>query len=592
MERNSSEAPDRSRLLERLPEHRVGATTQDASRIGGRRAATPAHETSQPAPSLTSLSHSSEVIKLFRNGRRRSVPLVAMVAAGALLAACATGSGTDGKGPSGKAPSDKALTIGIIGGVPNLDPINANNLTVDESVRPVYDNLVDFDSSGELTGRLATKWTTSPDGKSINFTLRDDAKFHDGAPVTSDDVAFTLDRIKALGIGVASKLTQYESTTVSDPTHFTIRLSSPSSIFLGALNRVYVLNSKLVKSHLGTDNAQGWLASAGAGSGPYTLEEYTANSQIVYRTNPDYVGNANPKRAQVVVYRLLDSNATAQNQLLSGAIQVATGVPLAQLAQFQGNSKFEVALIPDRLLTVIYFNTQKGLTANPEIRRAIRLAYDYDAHTESILRGHANVASGILTPQTDCRADLATAKQNLDESKALFAKAGASDATLTLSFQPGIAELASGAELLQSSLAKIGVTLKLVPNAFPAYLQMLASPATTPDLAISWFSQPDPNPGSTLNPQFNSKYVGTGSNFSQFSNPEVDKLLSEAVASSDPDLQCANFKKVQEIVDEQAVVLPIAYQQRVYISTPNVTGVDITHPGHDGQFHPAHYGFN
>src|SRR5262249_28424239 len=103
--------------------------------------------------------------------------------------------------------------------------------------------LVNYDADNKIVGRLAEKFALSANASSVDITLRSGAKFHDGSPITAKDVAYTLDRYNRLGKGVAQFIKGYDSSTVTDDTHLTIKLSKPNSLFLGGLSKIYILNS-------------------------------------------------------------------------------------------------------------------------------------------------------------------------------------------------------------------------------------------------------------------------------------------------------------------------------------------------------------
>ncbi|MEV8634111.1 ABC transporter substrate-binding protein [Streptosporangium sp. NPDC051023] len=509
----------------------------------------------------------------------RGAGLGAALLAVATLTACTAGGTTSGKSTT---PATRdMLTFGVDGTLPNLDPILASNSTVDQAVVPVYDALLDFSPANEIVGRLAEKWTVAPDARSIAFTLRPGVAFHDGTPVTAKDVAYTLERIKKLGVGVAESVAAYDKTEITDDTHFTIRLSTPSSLFLGALSKVYILNSKLVQASAGSDDGQAWLATHTAGSGPYTLASYTPNQQIKYVRNDSYAG-ADPRIAKTVVYRLLPESATQRDELESGNIDVSDGIDPIDVPAFEKNPRFEAVRLKKPQGLYVFFNTQKGATADKRIREAVRLAYDYQGHAKTILRGFGSVAAGPLPDTMGCRADIPDAKQDLARAKELVAESGQKDLKLTMAYQQIFSEHAEAATALQSALKQIGITLELKPTAYPNYLESLKSVDTTPQLALLWDNPPTPDAGSLLYRTYSSKFLGSSTNYGQYKNAEVDALLDKAVASGDETARCAEYKKVQELIEADAATMNIADHETVIIAPKGVTGIEL---------YPAHVGY-
>jgi peptide/nickel transport system substrate-binding protein len=506
--------------------------------------------------------------------RWRLLPLLLALGLGVAATGCAGSSAASGQG------SAKASSL-ILGSDPtprSLDPILADDAEVDESVVPTYDPLVDYDPDGKLTGRLAEKYVVAPDARSITLTLRN-ATFHDGSPVTGEDVAYTLDRISRLGVGVAHLVTDYASTTVVDQKTVTIKLKTATNLFLGSLSRVYILNSKLVKANAGGDDGQAYLATHEAGSGPYVLKDYQPSTPTRFQRYDKYWDPAAADEIQTVTYRPLAETVTHRDELLAGGIQGSLSIDPGDLAQFTGNPKYHVTELKKAQGTYVFFNTQRGLLRDPRVREAIRLSYDYQGHVSTILGGAGSVATGPLPNTMSCRPDLPPPTMDLDKARSLLAQAGASGATFTMEYQPIFSEHKDAATALQGQLKKIGVTLNLKAITYQQYLQQLKSPDSTPDLAMLWDNPPTPDPGSMLYTRYDSKFVGSSTNFGQYHNPQLDSLLDKAVTTPDANESCQLYEQAQRLLVADSAVMYIADHKQVVVSSV---------PFKDMRLYPAH----
>ncbi|MBM0126278.1 ABC transporter substrate-binding protein [Pimelobacter simplex] len=484
--------------------------------------------------------------------------------------------------PSGSgAAGDTTLTFGVDGTVPNIDPVLADNSTVDQSVVPMYESLVDYDPDGTLQGRLATEWTVSEDARSVTFTLREGAKFHDGAPVTAEDVKYTFDRAKSLGVGVAQFLSDYASAEVVSPTEVRINLSSPSSLFLGGLAKVYIVNSALVEKNAGSDQGQSWLASNEAGSGPYTLEDFKPNRQILFEKYDDFTGEVNEAAPDKIVYRLIPESSTQREEMLAGNIDVADGIEPQDLSAVLEQDHFTSVELAKAQGLYVYFNMQRPPFDDPEVREGIRLAYDYQAHVDTILGGHGAVATGVAPAVMDCRPDIEPFAQDLDRARELLSGLAASGKELTLAYQSIFAEQADAATALQSTLRDLGVTVKLKTVDYPTYIESLGSVGTTPDMAVIWDNPPTPDVGSLLTTRYHSKFRETSTNFGQYGNPAVDKLLDEANTTGDAAARCELYQQVQQQLNDDSASMPVADEVTTVVVPTTVTGVEL-YPAHTG----------
>jgi peptide/nickel transport system substrate-binding protein len=492
-----------------------------------------------------------------------------------IVTGCSSG-GSETSDESGSTPT----TIVLADNEPpqTFDPIQAGNSTVNAVVIPLYDTLIDFDAKSELGSRLAESWTVSEDGLKIDMTLRSGVKFHDGAELTSADVQYTMDRVKELNVGVAAEVLAYDSTTVKDNLNFTINLSEPSAPFLSALSRIYILNSALVKANEGSDLGQAWLSSNDAGSGPYTLKSYATNQEAAFEKFPDYYRGFDGQADSVVIRYIVESS-TQRDALLNGDVDIAYDVATTDLASFESNADFEVTKADTLVQLYIFFNMQKGETVDPKVREAIRLAYDYQSHVDSILAGNGAIAEGPLPSVMNCHANIAPGKQDLEKAKQLLAEAGKSDLKLTMSYLSVIEEMNRAGTLLQSALREIGVELTLQTVTFPEYMEQVSTVETTPDLGMIYAFPSYPDPHSVLAINFDSTYIGGGYNYASYNNPEVDSLVRDAAVSTDQAVRCSLYEKVQQIVEGDFVSINISNPKFVVVKRAGITG-DIYRPAH------------
>lgn len=492
--------------------------------------------------------------------RLRSTRTAATVlAAGLLLTACAgTAQEAAGGGSTSTAATrDETVIIGTGATPQSLEPAIADEVQTDFTVSSMYDKLVTFDGDGNLVPQLATEWEFGDDAASVTLTLRDDVTFHSGNPFTAADVVYTLDRVKKLGLGVASFVSDYESAEAVDDTHVTITMRAPNAAFVGALSKVYVLDSALVAENAGSDDAQQWLATNDAGSGAYTLSTYTANQTTEVARYADYWDFDDARPAQVV-YRYITESGTLRDELTSGGIDVATGLAATDVTALEAADGLQVESLPSMLELFVMFNTQgSGMTSDPKVREAIQLAYDYDGHIASILQGKGQVASGLAAPSVGCRYDAGPTQQDVARAKELLDEAGATGKSVTMVYQQQIPEHAKAATLLQSNLADIGLTLELQPVTYPEYVAMLESADTTPDLGLLWDFPYYPEIGPMLYRVYDSQFIDQ-TNYARYANPEVDELLESGLANPDPEAACQQFVDAQKLIVDDHVAMTIS----------------------------------
>ena len=441
-----------------------------------------------------------------------------------------------------------------------LDPLRADSATTASVVNALYDTLVRFDDA-KMSGSLATEYGYGDDARSVRITLRPGVTFHDGTVLTAKDVAYTLDRLKRLGTGIAALIDGYESTTVTDDTHLTINLSKPNTLFISALSKIWILNAALVGANAGTDEGQSWLQSNDAGSGPYVLGDMSQG--VTVNLFPDYWAKEEG-RPEAIVFRRIDESSTLRDELRAGNVDVIYNISERDAAAMEQDPSLKVVPMNIGTQAEIVFNTHAGPTADPKVRRALRMVYDYAGGLRAIRAGRGKPANGPLPERLDCRPDLPEVTRDLDAAKALLAEAGASDIKLKMSFQPVFEQQKQEATLFQSNLREIGVELELEPITFPNYLVSLKDPNQIPQMMLLEDSPQFPDAGIMLVKGYRSDSIGT--NRTGYANPEVDKLLNEALATADDAKRCELYKQVQTILDSDSVMIDMygVYKSAAY----------------------------
>lgn len=506
---------------------------------------------------------------------RRIAAVATALVAVAVLAGCSSG----GNASSSSSARTNTLVIAENEVPASFDPVQADNSTVDEVVSPAYDTLLAYDGN-DLKGSLATDWKLSDDGKSLDVTLRDDVTFHDGSKLTAEDVAYTLDRIKTINTGVAAFLTAYDSTTVTDDTHLTIALSAADATFVPALSRVYILEKALVSKHEGDDNAQSWLSTNDAGSGPYQLTKYTDNQSASYSRYEDYWRGFDGQ-AEKLQFQYFSSANDESQALKSGDVDIAMDIAPSEWASYESNKAYKVDQATTNVGLYAFFNMDGTTTKEKALRQAVATAYDYSSHVKSILKGAGTELDGVLPSGFGIGTDGVTQpKYDLDAAKKLIDDNDLSGTTLTMTYFKATTEMEQAATLLQSSLKEIGVTLDVKAVTYPAYVEMASKPETRPDIAEVYAFPAFPDASAVLYQNFDSKFIGGGQNWGAYSNPEVDQLLASAQSSTDEDQRKADYLKVEQIVTGDYATINMANSKYVTVMSDRVQGYT---------YQPAHH---
>ncbi|WKA32068.1 ABC transporter substrate-binding protein [Bradyrhizobium roseum] len=349
-----------------------------------------------------------------------------------------------------------------------------------------YDRLVAFDRKREagvwvfdrskIRGELAESYEVSPDGLKITFKLRD-TKWHDGTPVTADDVKWSLDRAvsaKSLSKGQlgTGSLTTPEQFVVVDARTIAITLPKPDRLALSNLATPLapIFNSKLARQHATPEDpwAQEWLKTHTAGSGAYTIESFKPGEQVMLRRNDDWKGGRDGQLPffKRVIEQTVSEPATRANLIERGDADIATDLQASDVLALQSRGKLRVDSTPQSNgFTMVAFNTRMAPFDNVKVRQAIAAALPYESMLEASIfkRGVALFGASWTEPPTGDFPQAMPTRTDLAKAKQLLAEAGfATGFKTTFSINVGSAAITEPmAALIKESLAKIAIEVDI-----------------------------------------------------------------------------------------------------------------------------------
>lgn len=330
-----------------------------------------------------------------------------------------------------------------------------------------------------VTGELAESYTVSPDGLKITFKLRPDAKFHDGSPVTAEDVKWSLDRaVTAPVLGKAQLLTgsmtSADQFKVIDPLTFEVTLPKPDKLALPNLATVYALiyNSKLAKAHVTADDpyAVNWLKDNEVGSGAYIVEAYKPGEQATAKRSEAWNRGTPDKPAffKRLIIQTIPEPATRANLVERGDADLVIDLQASDVQALEAKAKLKVISTPQyNSVTFVSMNNKIPPFDNVDVRRAVAYALPYDDMFKAALFGRGAPLYGASWAGGKATSGLYPAPQpvklDLDKAKAYLKDAGMPEGfSTTFSFNVGQASTAEPmAALIKESLAKIGIKVDI-----------------------------------------------------------------------------------------------------------------------------------
>ena len=454
--------------------------------------------------------------------------------------------------------------------VPTLASYLSTSMPVGQTASKIYDGLLEYNFDLSPRPCLAESWNVSPDGLTITFNIRKGVKFHDGHPMTSEDVRYSIMEVLIKYHPRGGKFKIIESMQTPDDHTVLIKLKSSSPALMMAFSGY---ESPIIPKHLfaGKDIKNHPLANKPIGTGPFKFVEWKRGQYMRFDRNPDYWSPGQPYFDRIVVQTIPDS-ATRSAVLEKGDFQ------LAGFGAVPNNDAKRLDALPNLIVTTkgyenfspiseLDFNTKLKPFNNKKVRQAVAFCIDRKFVIENIWFGFGKPATGPINSNFEA-AGLYTSKvKNYDVSNRievanrLLDEAGyprKSDGyrfEITHDITPYGGEWKSFGEYTVQQLDKIGIKARLRVEDVATWLKRIY---TNYDFTLSsnWLNTfADPVLG--VHRLYHSNAIKPGTvfkNASRWSSPLTDKLMDMASVEPDQEERGALYQAFQKILVEEVPV--------------------------------------
>ena len=498
--------------------------------------------------------------------RRRRLALASAALSGALLlAACSTAADDGGTGDAAEPASGGTLVFGRTASVTDLDlnrQITANNAF---AIDKIFEPLVSFDENGEIVPWLA-EYAVEGSGTRYVFTLREGVRFSDGAPVTPADVVFSLERHREVG-GPLPLTAPIEAVEATGEREVTITLSAPYTPFLSELAG---FSNGILPADFGGASEQEFFRDP-VGTGPFVVDEWDPNGDLSFVRNEHYWQEGKPY-LDGLVYRFVADDTQLRQQLAAGQLDAIDTVPAAAAAEVDAAPETVLSQTEGWSTEQVFFNTQREEFADPHVRRAIARALDREGITAATTFGTAEVADALLPPSIAYSADgegYALAHDSAAAQRELAQSAYPDGFRTTLLIAAGNAQRAQIAQIVQASLAEIGIDVEIEQLDIAAFRERFFAFDYDVMLNSGQSDAPDPNGFITFqaDPEGFSKSYWT-----HFTDDRVTELMHRGRAIPDGEEREAVYLEIQRILAEQVPYIPLFHPANLKATAAGVHG--------------------
>ncbi len=500
---------------------------------------------------------------------------------------------TQTQAPTSDGKKGKTLIVGRGGDSVGLDPIRVTDGESFKVTENIMETLVFYKKdSTEVVPGLAESWEVSKDGKTYTFKLRKGVKFHDGTDFNADAVVFNFERWMDKNNPLHDK-EGYEyyndmfggykgdkdhviaSVKALDPYTVEFKLNKPQAPFLANLGMspFAIASPEALKKYKDKFNENP------VGTGPFIFKEWKRNDTITLVKNPNYWRPGLPKLDELI-FKVIPDNSARLTALTNGEIDLMDGLNPDDVQTVKDNKDLQLILRPSMNVGYLGFNVEKKPFDNPKVRQAIGYAINKKGLIDAFYAGLAEPAKNPMPPSLwGYNDNIQDREYNLDKAKQLLAEAGYPSGFKTEFWampvpRPYMPNGQKIAEAMQQDFKKIGIDTKIVTYEWATYLDKTKKGEQTMFL-LGWTGD-NGDPDNFLATLLDKNNIG-GNNRSRYASEEAHKILMQAQAEPDQAKRTELYKKAQEIIFNDAPMIPLVHSTPPLAAKATVTGY-VPHP--------------
>ncbi len=459
----------------------------------------------------------------------------------------------------------KTLNFALDGNPDTLDPHKTSGTLTFQTLKSIYDTLVEPDMSEKIVPALAEKWEVSEDELTWTFYLKKGVVFHNGDKLTAKDVKATFDRIMDKATA-SPKAKEFGSiTAIETPDDFTVvlKLKEPAAPLLATLASGWgaILPKSLIDS--GHD-----FGNQPVGTGPFVLKEWIRDSQIILDKNDKYWMKGYPKLDRVTIH-IIPERAVQIQGLISGQLDVAYLIDKDDLPILEASQDVTIEKSMTALILVMSINCSNPVLQDVRVRRAINHAIDKQKVLDVAYNGGQPIGTFMDYGNAYYKDFNALYPYDPEKAKKLLAEAGVAPETVFELFLPQNYELhVKAGEMYQDMLAKVGLNVKIKLVDWSTWISDVYRAAKYDLTVIGHTGKLDPD-GTLAGYGSEGRYV-------KWVNPRAAELIDQARKVSGFENRKKLYDEVLQIMAEEVPFMYLGSSYRYTAVRKNVSDFRIT----------------
>nr|WP_307992934.1 ABC transporter substrate-binding protein [uncultured Niameybacter sp.] len=461
------------------------------------------------------------------------------------------------------APTNSKLTGGIVRTTmpsepDNLDPYLSAAADTKAVMNNVFEGLMRFDEKGAFLPQLATTYSVSEDGLQYTFDIRTDVTFHNGKPMTIEDVLYSYKKLSGLNgeKPLSSKFQSVVAIETVDENTLTFTLNNEDASFLSTLIEPVIPSNYQEQSTMPI------------GTGPFSFSSYTPGQKIVLKRNTSYYDASRMPSIDEIEFRIMTDESSILMALKSGELDMAQVLSMSVPAL---EKDFEITSFPQNMVQIFALNLDKSPFNNLKVRQAINYAIDKDLIINGVVGGYGSKlytnASPVMGFWYNDLSQNEPYPYNPDKARKLLAEAGFPDGFHTTIKVPSNYQThIDTAQVLADMLSKVGITLNIELVEWGTWLDTVYSGGNYETTIIALAGKLDPHETFV---RYQSEYA---KNFYHLRSDSYDQLIANGIKETDPNKRVHIYKEAQSYLADEAVAVYIMDPHLILASKPTLKG--------------------
>ncbi|MCT4619906.1 MAG: glutathione ABC transporter substrate-binding protein [Marinisporobacter sp.] len=444
----------------------------------------------------------------------------------------------------------KDIVIGVAATFISMDPHDTNDTLSYSVQKSMMQGLVGFDKDMNVIPVLAESYESNKEATEFTFKLHEGIKFHDGTDFNAEAVKVNVDRLA----NPENKLKRHSLFEVVDRTEvvdaYTVKVVLKESF--GAMINTFAHPAAMIHSPAALEKYGKEVSRNPVGTGPFVFNEWVPGDHLTVVKNENYWKNGMPK-VDSVTFKPVPENGTRVAMLQTGEADFIYQVPPEQAKIIEGQEGIVLENTPSIIVRYLAMNCMKKPFDDIRVRKAINYALDKKAYEKIVYQGFADDMKSIIAPNVQFYEEQTPYTYDVEKAKALLKEAGYENGFETTIWGNNNSDTVKSMEFIQQQLSKINIKVNVEPMESGTRAEKIWSVQNPEDAGLEmYYAGWSPSTGDAdwgIRPLFASNAFPPKSfNTAYYASEEADQYISAAIKTADPQKRNEAYKKVQEII--------------------------------------------